>query len=85
MDTGSQLPDDPALIAHERTYKAFNVLLRWCMVSLGVTILFLTVWFATPGGFLGALAVGAVAFGVGYAFVIRHEAHQPLDPWAIGR
>jgi F0F1-type ATP synthase assembly protein I len=73
------------LVARERTYHAFNMLIRWSMVLLGSGILWLTLWFATPAGFWGGTLIGAVAFVVGYYFVIRHEAHQPLDPWVMGR
>lgn len=85
MDSGSHLQQDPELVAHERTYKAFNILLRWSMVLLGDAILALTLWFATPAGFWGALVVGVIAFVLGYIFVIRHEEKQPLDVWAAGR
>lgn len=73
------------LLDHERTYHAFNMLVRWSMVLLAATILFLTLWFATPAGFLGGAITGLLAFGLGYWFVIRHEAHQPLDLWVVGR
>ena len=53
MATGSQSQPDPELVAHERTYKAFNILLRWCMVMLASVISGLTLWFATPAGFAG--------------------------------
>ena len=85
MAASDASPNDPAIIAHERAYKAFNVLLRWCMVVLGAGILTLTLWFATPAGFLGGVTVGVVAFALGYWVVVRHEAHQPLDVWKIGR
>ena len=85
MSAGSQSPHEPDLVAHERTYKVFNVLLRWCMVHLASVITGLTVWFATPGGFLGGVTTGLVIFVLGYIFLVRHEEHQPLDPWAEGR
>ena len=78
-------PHDPELTAHERTYKTFNVILRWCMVLLATTISALTLWFATPAGFWGALVVGLIIFFGGYAFLVRHEQRQPLDPWTTGR
>jgi predicted membrane channel-forming protein YqfA (hemolysin III family) len=78
-------PHDPALLDHERTYKTFNILLRWCMVHLASVIAFLVLWFATGAGFITALVVGVVVFALGYAFVIRHEEHQPLDVWKEGR
>jgi len=73
------------LVAHERTYHAFNMLIRWAMVLLGSGILWLSLWFASPAGFLGATVLGLIAFVLGYVFVVRHEAHQPLDPWVPGR
>ncbi|MET0272708.1 MAG: hypothetical protein ABW360_06925 [Phenylobacterium sp.] len=85
MAAGTQSPQDPELIAHERTYKVFNILVRWSMLLLGDAILWLTLWFATPVGFWGASAVGLVVFVAGYLFLVRHEEHQPLDPWAPGR
>lgn len=81
MVTGSQLSPDPDLVAHERTYHGFNVLLRWSMLLLGDAILSLCLWFLTPAGFLGALVVGALVFVVGYQVLIRREERQPLDPW----
>lgn len=85
MAAQSEHPVDPELIAHEKTYHVFNMLIRWAMVHLAWVILFLTVWFATPAGFWGGLAAGLLAFIVGYLVVIRHEERQPLDPWAMGR
>src|SRR5258705_11908537 len=54
MNAGSQSPPDPdpQLVAHERTYRVFNVLLRWCMVVLASTITGLTLWSATPAGLM---------------------------------
>lgn len=73
------------VVAHERTYRAFNILLRWSMVALASTISGLTLWFATNAGFLGGLVVGAIIFIAGYIGLVRHEAHQPLDVWKTGR
>ena len=73
------------LVAHERTYHAFNVLLRWAMVHLASVIVWLTLWFASGAGFIGATVVGLVVFAIGYVVLVRHEEHQPLDPWVPGR
>jgi hypothetical protein len=73
------------LVAHERTYHAFSLLVRWSMLLIGDVILWLTLWFASPAGFWGATVVGAVAFMLGYHFLIRHEEKQPLDVWSPGR
>jgi hypothetical protein len=88
MATGSAFspnPNDPELVSHERTYKAFNILIRWSMVHLASVISFLTLWFATGAGFLGGLVVGVVVFLLGWNFLVRHEEHQPLDVWQEGR
>jgi hypothetical protein len=78
-------PNDPAIVSHERTYKAFNILVRWAMVHLASMIAFLTLWFCTGTGFLGALIVGVIVFVVGWKVVVQHEEHQPLDVWQEGR
>ncbi len=78
-------PNDPELIAHEQTYKVFNVLVRWSMVVLAALISGLTLWFATPAGVWGGLIVGGVVFMLGYLLVVRHEEQQPLDLWVEGR
>ena len=72
-------------LAHEQTYHGFSILLRWCMLGLATTITTLTLWFATPIGFIGGLIVGVIVWMAGYYGLVRHEAHQPLDPWAQGR
>jgi thiamine transporter ThiT len=85
MSNGSAPSGDPNLVAHERTYKVFNIILRWSMVVLGSMILGLSLAFATPAGLLAGLFVGVVTFVVGYLVLVRHEEHQPLDPWTEGR
>ena len=88
MATGSPFtpdPADPELVDHERTYKAFNILLRWCMTLLAATIAFLTLWFATAAGFIGGAVIGLGVLFVGWNFLVRHEEHQPLDVWQEGR
>lgn len=86
MDTrerfGEQTPD---VLAHEKTYHAFSLLTRWSMLVLGDAILWLTLWFASPVGFLGATLMALVGFVIGYQILIRHEEKQPLDLWAEGR
>ena len=78
-------PNDPELVSHERTYKVFNLLIRWSMVHLASLLAFLTLWFATGAGFLGGLVVGVAVFVLGYVFLVRKEEHQPLDVWQEGR
>ena len=85
MNTVNNPKVTPDLIAHERTYHAFNMLLRWAMLALATGLTSLTIWFATPIGFLGGLLAGIIVWVVGYYGLVRHEARQPLDPWAMGR
>lgn len=73
------------LIAHEKSYHGFSVLLRWAMLLLAVMISGLTVGFATPGGFWGGLITAVVVFVAGYYGMVRREEKQPLDPWVQGR
>jgi hypothetical protein len=87
MASGSPFsPDqDPEVVVHERTYKGFNILLRWCMTLLAATISFLTLWFATSAGFIGALVTGAIIFAIGYLVLVKTEEHKTLDVWQEGR
>ena len=80
-----QLDKNTILVAHERTYHAFAVLLRWAMLGLASAISGLTVGFATPGGFWGGLIVFALVWTAGYYGMVRREEKQPLDPWVPGR
>lgn len=85
MDADFDDTHNPDLQAHERTYHAFNVLLRWCMLLLAVAISTLTLWFATPAGFWGGTVVGLALFAAGWWFLVRAEARKPLNPWGGGR
>ena len=78
-------PNDPILVEHERTYKGFNILLRWCMTLLAAGLSFLTLWFATSAGFIGGAVTGLIVFFLGYNFLVRNEEHKPLDVWQEGR
>jgi hypothetical protein len=86
IEPDSLAPEREAiLIAHEKTYHAFSVLLRWAMLHLAVVISGLTVGFATPGGFWGGLVTAIVVFFAGYYGMVRREEQQPLDLWVQGR
>jgi len=85
MDERFTAPPDAELLAHERTYHVFNMVVRWTTLHLAALIAGLTVWFATPGGFLGGVATAIIVFAAGYFGVIRKEEHQPLDVWVEGR
>jgi hypothetical protein len=85
MDAGRQFAQTQYLVEHERTYHAFSILVRWSMLVLGDIILWLSLWFASPAGFLGATFVAVVVFAAGYMLLIRREEKQPLDLWVEGR
>ena len=86
METRPHFGDQSTeVVTHERTYHAFSILVRWSMLVIGDAILWLTLWFATPAGFWGALFVGLVVFIAGYVVLVRHEEKQPLDIWVEGR
>ncbi|SFK46171.1 hypothetical protein [Caulobacter sp. UNC279MFTsu5.1] len=85
MDADFNDAGRPELLAHEQTYHGFSILLRWCMLGLATAISTLTLWFATPAGFLGGLVIGIVVFAVGYAILVRREEKQPLSLWVEGR
>ena len=85
MDADFNDTGKPELLAHERTYHGFSILLRWCMLGLATVITTLTLWFASPAGFWGGLIIGVVVFAVGYAILVRKEEKQPLNLWVEGR
>jgi uncharacterized membrane protein len=85
MDADFNDTGKPELLAHERTYHAFSILVRWCMLATATVITTLTLWFASPAGFWGGLIIGAVVFAVGYAILVRKEEKQPLNLWVEGR
>lgn len=80
-----ELDREAILIAHEKTYHAFSVLLRWAMLGLASVIAGLTTGFATPGGFWGGLVVFLIVWTAGYYGMVKREEQQPLDPWVQGR
>jgi len=52
------------------TYQLVMALTKWCSLAVAVGVLFLTLWFCTKTGFLGALATAVVVSVVG-GFVLR--------------
>ena len=59
----------------EATYELVMNLTKWGSLATAVAILFLTLWFCTPAGFMGGLA-GAVAVAVVGVIVLRgHGEH----------
>lgn len=54
------------------TYGAFMALTKWGSLVSAVGLLFLTLWFATPAGFLGA-AVASVVVAVLGVLILREK------------
>jgi len=54
------------------TFELFNSLTKWGSLFVGTLILFLTLWFCTGAGFVGAAVTGVVAVAVGI-FVLRDK------------
>ena len=52
---------------HEQvaTYNFVMALTKWGSLAVAAFLLFATLWFCTPAGFVGALATAVVAVGVG--------------------
>ena len=52
---------------HEQvnTFHAFGALTKWGSLITAVSILVLTLWFATDAGLLGGVVTGVVVFAVG--------------------
>lgn len=80
MEPSVELFRRAEVVTHERTYEAFMLLLKWCMVALGSGLLWLTMWFATDAGFLAAFFTGIVVFAVGYIVLLRTK--PPEEPGA---
>ena len=59
---------------HEQvnTFHAFGAWTKWGSLILAVTLLTLTLWFATEAGVFGGLIVGAVVLAVG-VWVLRER------------
>ena len=79
MEIAERAQRDSDLEAHERTYRAFNALLRWSMAIIGSGTLMLTLWFATGTGFFASLVIGVVAFALSYYFLLGRSQEQPAD------
>jgi hypothetical protein len=56
---------------HAESYHRFMLGLKWTVFTLASLIVWLTVWFATPAGFLSGLIAGALVLIVG-AYAMRH-------------
>jgi len=69
----------PELSVHEHTYHRFMLAVKWFAAHLAVAIVLLTLWFATPVGFWGALLVAAIVWGV-IVFAMNHGLNHSSEP-----
>ena len=58
--------------AHEGSFHAFILMSKWGSLSVASMVLFLTLWFCTGTGFIGAAVAGIVVAGLGY-LVLREK------------
>jgi hypothetical protein len=49
-----------------KTYEFVMSMTKWGSLTIASFLLFITLWFCTPAGFLGALATGVVAAVIGF-------------------
>lgn len=58
------------------TYDAFMGLTKWGSLAVADLVLLITVWFCTPGGFMGGAAATVILTAVGVLLLrSRPEAH----------
>jgi hypothetical protein len=50
-------------------FRMFAALTKWVSLHAGVLILFLTLWFCTGVGFLGALITAVIVLAIGIYFL----------------
>ena len=59
----------------QSTYELVMNLTKWGSLATAVAILFLTLWFCTPAGFMGALASSVVVAVAGIIFLRGGRGH----------
>jgi hypothetical protein len=65
--------------AHARTYHQFMLGVKWTAAALALTATFLTLWFATPAGFLGA-AVATILLAAVFLWAMTHGLARSSEP-----
>jgi hypothetical protein len=58
--------------AQEDTYHGFLKGSKWGSLAIAVSVLWLVIWFCTPGGFLAGLITGVIVAAIGIA-VLREK------------
>ena len=64
------------LAVHAGSYHHFMLAVKWCGIVLAAMIAFLTLWFCTPTGFIGALVTGLSILAVGIVAMNNGLAHS---------
>ncbi len=59
---------------HEQTFEGFVKLTKWGSLYLAAAVLFLTLWFCTTAGFVGALVTFVVMIVLGT--LVLSEKHR---------
>ena len=59
----------------EATYELVMNLTKWGSLATAVTLVFLTLWFCTPAGFMGGLASAVVVAVIGIVVLRGHGEH----------
>lgn len=70
-------------LTHGRTYHRFMLMVKWAAIHLAVVMVFLTVWFATPGGFMGGLVSAVIVAALGI-YAMRHGLAHSTEDQVIG-
>lgn len=65
-------PGDMDIHEQVHTWVMFKRFSKWASLILGVGVLFLTLWFCTPTGFIGSAFTAVVLLAIGIA-VLRER------------
>ncbi len=78
-----QQSGDGDFAVHAANYHRFTLGLKWFLILFATTTAFLTLWFATPAGFLWGLAVGVAILAIGVFAMshgLAHSSEEGSDP-----
>jgi hypothetical protein len=59
---------------HATTFHHFLKFTKWASLAIAVSVLFLSLWFCTNAGFLGAFVVGVIVLVLG--ILLLREKHR---------
>jgi hypothetical protein len=71
---GDYTRGDMIIEEHEKTYDGFLKMTKWGSLYLAALVLFLTLWFCTPAGFIGSAITALVLVGIGT--LVLSEKHK---------